>query len=125
MSPCVAVVQLCADVTCANGGTCEDTMSGFKCHCIFGHYNGLMCENGEWYTLTFNVETTRDMSTCVEYLKVLNRSRSVYCQISFLYILCLCISTTRPSVLCVAVGLDLTFQAFKRGAVLVNVCWLN
>ncbi|KAK2141774.1 hypothetical protein NP493_5118g00007 [Ridgeia piscesae] len=39
------VVKVCADVTCANGGTCEDTMSGFKCHCIFGHYNGSMCEN--------------------------------------------------------------------------------
>ena len=66
--PCVTVVKLCADVTCANGGTCKDTMSGFKCHCIFGRYNGSMCENGEWYTLTFNVETTRDMTTCVEYI---------------------------------------------------------
>ncbi|KAI0235912.1 hypothetical protein LSAT2_013534 [Lamellibrachia satsuma] len=35
----------CAADTCANGGTCEDTMSGFKCHCPFGRYNGLNCEN--------------------------------------------------------------------------------
>ncbi|KAI0225404.1 hypothetical protein LSAT2_023780 [Lamellibrachia satsuma] len=35
----------CAADTCANGGTCEDTMSGFKCHCPFGQYNGRNCEN--------------------------------------------------------------------------------
>ncbi|KAI0224176.1 hypothetical protein LSAT2_024802 [Lamellibrachia satsuma] len=35
----------CAADTCANGGTCEDTLSGFKCHCPFGQYNGWNCEN--------------------------------------------------------------------------------
>ncbi|KAI0235920.1 hypothetical protein LSAT2_013529 [Lamellibrachia satsuma] len=35
----------CAADTCANGGTCADTMSGFKCKCSFGRYNGLNCEN--------------------------------------------------------------------------------
>ena len=38
------------------------------------------------------------MTTCVKYLKVLNRSRSVCCQISFIYILSLCISAA--SALC-------------------------
>ncbi|KAI0217083.1 hypothetical protein LSAT2_031010, partial [Lamellibrachia satsuma] len=36
---------LCATSPCANGGICEDTMSGFKCHCPFGRYNGPACEN--------------------------------------------------------------------------------
>ncbi|KAK2186615.1 hypothetical protein NP493_194g01001 [Ridgeia piscesae] len=38
-------IKLCADDTCANGGTCEDTLSGYKCHCPFGQYNGLTCKN--------------------------------------------------------------------------------
>ena len=38
---------MCTNVTCANGGTCDDTLGGFKCHCPWGHYDGLTCENGE------------------------------------------------------------------------------
>ena len=47
VSPWITDPTPCAADTCANGGTCEDTMSGFKCHCPFGRYNGPTCENGE------------------------------------------------------------------------------
>ena len=42
-------VKLCDDVKCANGGTCKNTMSGFKCTCAFG-YKGLKCEEGRFLT---------------------------------------------------------------------------
>ncbi|KAI0224310.1 hypothetical protein LSAT2_024675 [Lamellibrachia satsuma] len=36
-------VLLCVNVTCLNGGTCEDTLKGFVCHCPYG-YTGRKCE---------------------------------------------------------------------------------
>ncbi|KAK2177601.1 hypothetical protein NP493_590g03082 [Ridgeia piscesae] len=42
----VDVRTLCADVTCVNGGSCEDTRSGFKCHCTAG-YTGDKCQQGQ------------------------------------------------------------------------------
>ncbi|KAI0209295.1 hypothetical protein LSAT2_006017 [Lamellibrachia satsuma] len=44
--PCAREIvkrTLCANVTCINGGTCEDTHSGFKCHCMSG-YMGSKCQ---------------------------------------------------------------------------------
>ena len=41
----VIVIKVCADVTCANNGTCKDTMSGFKCTCA-PEYKGPTCEEG-------------------------------------------------------------------------------
>ena len=48
---CFAIVdvKLCDDVKCAHGGTCKDTMSGFKCSCASG-YKGLKCEEGRFLT---------------------------------------------------------------------------
>ena len=42
-------VKLCDDIKCANGGTCKDTLSGFKCTCASG-YKGLKCEEGRFLT---------------------------------------------------------------------------
>ncbi|KAK2164735.1 hypothetical protein NP493_1395g00019 [Ridgeia piscesae] len=35
--------KLCADVVCVNGGSCRDTQSGYKCHCM-ADYTGEKCE---------------------------------------------------------------------------------
>ena len=48
-------VKLCDNVTCANGGTCKDTLSGFKCTCAFG-YKGLKCEEGRFLTKQLGIE---------------------------------------------------------------------
>ena len=36
----------CADVTCQNGGKCEDQVGGFKCKCAAG-YEGTLCDGSK------------------------------------------------------------------------------
>ncbi|KAI0225403.1 hypothetical protein LSAT2_023779 [Lamellibrachia satsuma] len=66
----------CAADTCANGGTCEDTMSGFKCHCPFGQYSGRNCEN----ELTTCTSVTCQHGTCEDTIS------GFYCNCSTNYV---------------------------------------
>ncbi|KAI0224180.1 hypothetical protein LSAT2_024806 [Lamellibrachia satsuma] len=68
---------LCAASPCANGGACEDTMSGFKCHCPFGQYNGQNCENK---LTTCDEDITCHNGTCT------NTDNGFYCNCSENYV---------------------------------------
>ena len=44
----ITVPEICTEGRCLNGGTCEDTQTGYECHCMFG-FIGKTCGTGECY----------------------------------------------------------------------------
>ena len=40
----------CDKNPCQNGATCEDTATGYKCHCLAGLYTGQTCSEGTLIT---------------------------------------------------------------------------
>lgn len=44
MLPFFALIAVCQNVTCKNGGTCQVDDRGFKCSCT-GDFQGTYCEN--------------------------------------------------------------------------------
>ena len=44
MYSCTANIDECANVTCQNGGTCQDGVNTFTCNCVAG-YTGQYCQS--------------------------------------------------------------------------------
>ena len=44
MYSCTANIDECANVTCQNGGTCQDGVNTFNCSCVAG-YTGQYCQS--------------------------------------------------------------------------------
>ena len=75
-------VKLCDDVKCAHGGTCKDTMSGFKCTCASG-YKGLKCEEGRFLTKQVTHNTFAGIMYNADWVvyKYFSRNNCVICML--------------------------------------------
>ena len=46
-------IDECANVTCQNGGVCNDYINRFECKCLLG-FNGTFCENCKYMSHSLN-----------------------------------------------------------------------